>query len=141
MNDIILEQDYKAFLSDIKQRYRSAQLKAAYKVNCEMIQFYWELGKQILEKQLDAKWGTKFLEQLSQDLQKEFPGTQGFSVRNLWFMKQFSQLYPTIVKQAVSQLPWGHIIVLMQQVKDQNARDWYAQNTLKNGSKLAKTLS
>ncbi len=120
-------------MSEIKQRYQSAQLKAAYAVNHEMIQFYWLFGKQILEKQKKSVWGSKFLEQLSKDLQTEFPGTQGFSARNLKFMRQFAQLYPEIGKQPVSQLPWGHIIALMQQVKDSEAREWYASNALKNG--------
>lgn len=134
MSDLILNTEYQVFLSDIKQHYRQAQLKAVYIVNHEMIQFYWNLGLRIIEKQAQATWGSKFLDQLSKDLQTEFKGAQGFSVRNLKFMRQFAQLYPTIGKQPVSQLPWGHIIVLMQQVKDPEARDWYASNVLKNGT-------
>lgn len=135
MNTLFVDTEYQAFLADIKQSYQSAQLKAAHAVNREMIQFYWQLGKQILEKQAEVAWGSKFLEQLSRDLQIEFPGTKGFSVRNLKFMRQFAETYPDseIGKQSVSQLPWGHIIVLMQQVKDTVEREWYANNTLKNG--------
>jgi predicted nuclease of restriction endonuclease-like (RecB) superfamily len=81
-------------------------------------QFYCQLGQMIIEKQAQTAWGSKFLEQLSKDLQADFPGTGGFSKRNLELMRQFAQLYPEIAKQAVSQLPWGHIILLMQQVKD-----------------------
>ncbi len=132
-NQLILEPEYQVFLAHIKKHYQNAQLKAAYTVNCEMIQFYWQLGQMIIEKQAQTAWGSKFLEQLSKDLQVEFPGTTGFSARNLKFMRQFAQLYPAIGKQAVSQLPWGHIIVLMQQVKDPEAREWYANNALKNG--------
>jgi predicted nuclease of restriction endonuclease-like (RecB) superfamily len=133
MISFALESEYQAFLIDIKQHYQKAQLKAAYTVNREMIQFYWQLGQRIIEKQAQTAWGSKFLEQLSKDLQAAFPGTTGFSTRNLKFMRQFAQLYPAIGKQPVSQLPWGHIIVLMQQVKDPEVRDWYANNTLKNG--------
>lgn len=121
MSQFILEPEYQTFLADIKQHYRHAQLKAAYVVNHEMIQFYWQLGRLVIAKQTQTVWGSKFLEQLSKDLQTEFPGTTGFSVRNLKFMRQFAQLYPEIGKQPVSQLPWGHIIVLMQQVKDPEA--------------------
>lgn len=133
MNQLILEPEYQVFLAHIKQHYQKAQLKAAYAVNHEMIQFYWQLGQMIIEKQDQTIWGSKFLDQLSKDLQAEFPGTKGFSTRNLKFMRQFAQLYSEIGKQPVSQLPWGHIIVLMQQVKDPEAREWYAHNTLKNG--------
>ncbi len=133
MSQFLQDTDYQAFLTHIKQHYRSAQLKAAYAVNHEMIQFYWLLGKQILEKQKQAQWGSKFLEQLSHDLQSEFPGTGGFSVRNLKYMRLFAQTYPEIGQQPVAQLPWGHIIVLMEQVKDAEARDWYAANCLQNG--------
>src|SRR5262249_22657000 len=87
-----------------------------------------------IEKQEGALWGSKFLEQLSKDLLSLFPGTKGFSVRNLKFMRQFAEFYPDeIGKQPVSQLPWGHIIVLMQRVKDMQIRDWYIKNTIENG--------
>lgn len=133
MTTVTIDVEYQTFLAEIKQRYRSAQLKAVHAVNREMIQFYWHLGNQILEKQAGAAWGTKFLDQLSKDLQTEFPGTQGFSVRNLKYMRKFAELYPEIGQQPVARLPWGHIIVLMEQVKDPEARAWYANNTLKNG--------
>lgn len=136
MHPLVSDNEYKLFLTEIKQQYRASQLKAAFSVNTEMICFYWNLGGRIIEKQKNTTWGSKFLEQLSVDLRREFPGTQGFSVRNLQFMRQFATLYSEneFAKQAVSQLPWGHIILLMQQVKDSSAREWYAQNTLKNGT-------
>src|SRR5260363_413552 len=115
MEHFAVDTDYQAFLSDIKQHYRSAQLKAVHAVNQQMIQFYWHLGKRILEKQAQAAWGGKFLEQLSQDLRADFPGTQGFSVRNLHYMRKFAALYPEIVQQPVAQLPWGHLVVLIEQ--------------------------
>ena len=133
MSQLTLESEYQAFLVHIKQHYQKAQLKAAYTVNREMIQFYWKLGQMITEKQTQTVWGSKFLEQLSQDLRVEFPGTSGFSVTNLKYMRKFAQLYPEIGQQAVDQLPWGHIVVLMEQVQDPEAREWYANNTLKNG--------
>lgn len=132
-NKLHLEPSYLEFISKIKNRYQSAQLKAASIVNTEMIQFYWQLGIDILEKQQNSVWGSKFLDQLSIDLQKEFAGAKGFSVRNLKFMRQFAELYPdSIRKQPVSQLPWGNIIRLMQKVKDKIALEWYAINTIQN---------
>ncbi|MBP9777723.1 MAG: DUF1016 family protein [Rickettsiaceae bacterium] len=128
-----LNDNYLNFVKEIKLRYQSAQLKAAYSVNIELIEFYWQLGKDIIDKQLHARWGDKFLEQLSLDLQNEFPGTKGFSIRNLKLMRQFAQLFPVSIRQQpVAQLPWGHIAVLMQKVKDNVALEWYAKNTLQN---------
>jgi len=134
MVSFITDGEYEAFLTGIKQHYRNAQLKAVYAVNQEMIQFYWHLGKQIIEQQAHVKWGSKFLSQFSKDMQTEFPGTGGFSVRNLKYMRKFAELYPEIGQQAVAQLPWGHIIVLMEQVKSVEARDWYANSVQKNGT-------
>lgn len=133
MNQLLLDKEYQSFLAEIKHYYKSAQLKAAYAVNQEMIQFYWQLGRQIIEQQAKTKWGSKFLEQLSHDLQKEFPGTAGFSVRNLKYMRKFAKIYVEIGQQPAAQLPWGHIMVLIDQVKDSEAREWYASNALKNG--------
>lgn len=133
LQNLHLEKSYLDFVSEIKKKYQSAQLKAACSVSTVVINFYWQLGKAIIEKQANTSWGSKFLDQLSIDLQHEFVGAKGFSLRNLQLMKQFAELHPSsIAKQAVSQLPWGHIIVLMQKIKDEHAREWYAQNTLQN---------
>ncbi len=130
-----LDADYTQFLTTIKERLKVAQVRAALAANSELIQFYWELGFELVEKQKAHKWGGHFLEQFSQDMRQTFPEMQGFSVRNLQRMKQFATLYSkeAITTQAVSQLPWGHISRLIQMVKDQAVRDWYAQQTIKNG--------
>lgn len=95
--------------------------------------FYWQLGIDLLEKQKSHKWGDHFLEQLSHDM--AFPEMQGFSKRNLEYIRRFASLYPKLefAKQAVSQLLWGHIVRLMQMIKDESQREWYAQQTIKNG--------
>jgi predicted nuclease of restriction endonuclease-like (RecB) superfamily len=130
-----LNQDYKHFLTDIKTRLQTAQIRAALAANSELIQFYWGLGTELIEKQKSHQWGTGFLEQFSHDMREAFPEMQGFSVRNLQRMKQFATLYSniSITTQAVSQLPWGHITRLMQMVKDDTTREWYATQTIKNG--------
>jgi predicted nuclease of restriction endonuclease-like (RecB) superfamily len=130
-----LNKDYKNFFSGIKDRLKTAQIRAALAANSELIKFYWELGTELIEKQKMLKWGEHFLEQFSRDMRQAFPEMQGFSVRNLQRMKQFATLYPelSITTQAVSQLPWGHITRLMQMVKNTSEREWYAQQTIKNG--------
>lgn len=129
------QSEYKTFLQEIKERIKSARLHAVLAVNQELIKFYWETGKAILVKQKTKKWGSKFLDQLSYDLRNEFHEMQGFSKRNLENMRGFASLYPKLefAKQAVSQLPWGHIVRLIQTIKDNQEREWYAQQTIKNG--------
>src|SRR5579872_4484033 len=104
-----IDKEYIELLGELKEKIRSAQLRAALAVNHEVISLYWYIGRQIIEKQEKTKWGSKFLVSLSNDLQNTFPGMLGFSVRNLERMRQFSRLYPdlAITTQAVSQLPWG----------------------------------
>lgn len=130
-----LNEDYVDFFSCIKGRLKTAQIRAALAANSELIRFYWELGTDLIEKQKSHQWGSHFLEQLSLDMRKAFPEMQGFSKRNLEYMRRFAQLYPQIefAKQPVSQLPWGHIVRLMQMVKNDVEREWYAQQTIKHG--------
>lgn len=130
-----LDKDYKNFLTSIKERLKTAQIRAALAANSELIKFYWELGTDLIEKQKAFKWGDNFLAQFSQDIKNEFPEMQGFSKRNLEYMRRFALLYPKIefAQQPVAQLPWGHILLLMQEISDENVRDWYAIQTRKNG--------
>jgi predicted nuclease of restriction endonuclease-like (RecB) superfamily len=132
---LILDENYINFITGIKERLRAAQVRAALAANSELIVFNWQLGKDLIEKQKAYKWGDQFLEQFSKDMRQAFPEMRGFSKRNLEYMRRFAQVYPNleITKQAVSQLPWGHIVRLMQMVKDEQIREWYAQQTVKNG--------
>lgn len=130
-----LDTEYKNFLTNIKDRLKKAQIKAALAANSELIKFYWQLGTELIEKQKAFKWGDHFLEQFSNDMRQAFPQMQGFSKRNLQRMRQFAEQYPNllIAPQAVAQLPWGHISLLIHGVKDESIRGWYAQQTIKNG--------
>ncbi len=158
----MLDNAYKDWLIELKQKVRTAQLKAAVAVNTELIMLYWELGKMITDKQ--TAWGSKFLEQLSQDLCTEFPDMQGFSERNLKYCRQFYQFYvPSIEQQVVAQLkqanqtndtsqivspenfitvfrqqpvaqiPWGHNILIFSKSKSADEAEFYAGQTLQNG--------
>lgn len=79
----IISSEYKSWIGELKQRIRQSQVKAAVKVNTELLRLYWELGNDIVERQKNSQWGDGFLKQLSQDLSAEFPEMGGFSVRNL----------------------------------------------------------
>lgn len=135
LKTLVVNQEYIQFVNQLKNHIKSSQIRAALSVNRELIQLYWHIGKQIIEKQKQTKWGSKFLESLSLDLQNSFPGTKGFSVRNLERMRQFAFIYPeqTITTQPVSQLPWGHILILIQRIKDEEPRNWYIEQSLNNG--------
>ncbi len=130
-----LDKEYMEFFSGIKTRLKTAQIRAALAANSELIKFYWELGNDLIEKQKTQKWGAHFLEQFSHDMRQTFPEMQGLSVTNLKRMRLFAQAYPDfeIRAQAVPQLPWGHIVRLMQMIKGNEEREWYAQQTVKNG--------
>lgn len=130
-----LDKEYMDFFSGIKTRLKTSQIRAALAANSELIRFYWELGTDLIEKQKNHQWGSHFLEQFSHDMRQAFPEMQGFSVTNLKRMRLFAQAYPEfeIRAQAVPQLPWGHIVRLMQMIKDEAQREWYANQTIKNG--------
>ena len=102
-----LDDEYFLWLAEVKNRYRSAQLKAAVKVNSEKLAFNWLLGAEIVQKKAEERWGAGVVEQLSRDLQNEFPNTEGFTSRNLWLMKQWYLFYSDVsceekLKQAAS---------------------------------------
>lgn len=92
-HDIHIDADYADWIADIKHRYRSAQVKAAVKVNAEKLLFNWQLGRDLVQKKAEERWGAGVVEQVSLDLNREFPDSTNFSVRNLWYMKQWYQFY------------------------------------------------
>lgn len=125
---------YQTLFKDIKQKILSAQLKAALSVNAEMIFLYWQIGNDIAQKQNVQGWSAGVIPQLSKDLKTEFPNLKGYSERNLGRMLAFYREYPnnTILPQAVAKLPWGHNILLIEKIKDQKIRFWYAEKCIEN---------
>ena len=142
MKDIINITDYKDWLQDLKGKIQQSQIKAAIQVNSELLRLYWQIGKDIVEKQAQAKWGDGFLQTLSADLCKEFPTIKGFSYRNLKSIRQWYLFYnqlDIIGKQLVSQLevslfsiPWGHHIMIMQRCKNTQEALFYVHKTIEN---------
>lgn len=125
---------YIGFLNQIKADIQQAQLRAALSVTHELTSLYWRIGKGLSEKVFEEGWGAKTVERISSDIMSSFPGSSGFSYRNLYFMRQFAEEYPEgISETAVSQIPWGHNIVLLQKVDGLPRRLWYAQQALENG--------
>lgn len=101
-------------------------------VNKELIFMYWHIGKIIVD---NSKWGNKFIDNLSIDLKLEFPGSTGFSVRNLKYMKKMAEEYPDFefVQQVVAQIPQGHNIILLDKVKNIEERKWYIKQSIISG--------
>jgi len=110
---MILKQniDYQNWLNQIKQKIKSAQYRATLSVNSVLLELYWEIGKEIVEKQKFEDWGSGFIEQFALDLRKSFIDIKGFSKRNIYVMRQWYLFYSQqfeFVPQAVAQIPWGH---------------------------------
>ena len=100
---------YNHFLHDLKARIRTARTRAALAVNSELILLYWQIGRDILERQEREGWGTKVIERLATDLRAEFTDMKGFSRANLMYMRSFAATWESeeIVQQLVGQIPWG----------------------------------
>lgn len=128
-------QEYTELLEELKIYLRQAQLKATLSVNSHMVITYWGMGKKILLRQAEQGWGAKVIDNLAKDLKTEFPNMQGISARNLKYMRKFAETYPDfeIVQQAVAQISWGHNTVLMDKLKDNPTRLWYAEKAIENG--------
>lgn len=131
----LLPPEYGPFLEELKERIRTAQLRAAVSVNRELVLLYWHIGQRILSAQAEEGWGTQVVQRLSTDLSTAFPDLKGFSPRNLKYMRTFAQAWPEepIVQQLVAQIPWGHNLRILEAVGDPQIRRWYAEQTLKNG--------
>ena len=126
---------YADWLVDLKTRIHTAQQRAALAVNRELVLLYWQIGQDILARQAAQGWGAKVIERLSQDLRSAFPEMKGFSRANLMYMRAFAAAWPDeqIVQQAVGQLPWGHNLVLLSQLKDPAQRLAYAESAIQHG--------
>lgn len=131
----VISKEYKIFFKEVKERILSAQLKAAAAVNHELITLYWEIGSAVGKKQEKEGWGAKAVEKLAHDLKSSFPHMKGFSIRNIRFMVQFAREYDDceIVKQLVSQIPWGHNILIIQKLNLLEERLWYIKKTIEHG--------
>ena len=115
----LVSQEYKIWLESLKNKFRSSQIKASIKVNTTLLEFYWDLGGQIVQKQEEHKRRSGFLEKLSHDLSAEFPDVKGFSYRNIRFIRQWyifwqqdaAKIENENWQQLVAilfQIPWGH---------------------------------
>ncbi|MBN2642092.1 MAG: DUF1016 family protein [Victivallales bacterium] len=131
----IIPEDYGQFLTEVKERVRSAQYTALQAVNKELIGLYWDIGKMIVARQKGKTWGKAIVQQLAGDLQSEFSGMSGFSSSNLWRMKSFFANYHKAEKLAplVREIGWSHNIVIMERCAEPLQREFYIRMTRKCG--------
>lgn len=156
IHDVKLDEEYTQWLNEIKARYRNAQIKAAVKVNAEQLLFNWQLGQDLVIRKAEERWGSGIVEQVSLDLQAEFPGSKGFSTTNLWYMKQWYQFYAAAIpklQQLVGELqrteqsqdhgidlpgvfmrvPWGHHIQILSKCKNIDEAIFYIVHCASEG--------
>ena len=121
-HDIHIDTEYAEWIAEVKHRYRSAQVKAAVKVNAEKLLWNWQMGRDLVQKKAEERWGAGIVEQVSLDLRREFPDGSNFSARNLWYMKQWYLFYTENMeklKQLVSEiLPSNEYEKKLQQIDD-----------------------
>ena len=128
-------QEYGVFLQEIKTRIIESKIQAARNINRTFVGMYMFIGKMIVEKQQTFRWGKSVVEMLSKDLKNSFPEMTGLSPQNLWVARKFYLEYKTsqILQQLVVEIPWGHNVLIMQKIKDDNERKYYLESTEKFG--------
>lgn len=124
---------YAELLAEVRRRIAASRAKAALSVNRELIELYWQIGREILRRQEERGWGAKVIDQLARDLKGE--GHRGFSPSNLHYMRALAAAWPENenVPQVVGQIPWGHVRSLLDKVKDSGIRLWYADRAVAEG--------
>lgn len=147
MNEILnMKEDaqFKDWVKEIKQRIRQSQIKAAVRVNEELLRLYWDLGEKIVALHAETVWGSGFFTQLSKELSTEFPRMAGFSKRNLETIKRWYLFYHQadgiIAQQLVAQLydvlfavPWGHHCYIISKCSTLEEASFYLHKTIENG--------
>ena len=147
---ITVDSEYKEWIQDVGQRFKRSQIKAAIKVNDEMLRFYWSLGKDISEKGMEAKYGSGFYKMLSKDLTELMPDIRSFSVTNLKYMRYFYETFPDAQNRpqlvddldTIFMIPWGHYRYILNKCRDnQDKALFYVRKTLENGWSRAMLLN
>ena len=158
-HDIRIDGDYAEWIAELKHRYRSAQVKASVRVNAEKLLFNWELGRDLEQKKAEERWGAGVVEQVSLDLQREFPNAEGFSALNLWYMKRWYLFYnqaDTKLYQAGKEIPntklhqtgaefpapfalvpWRHHVEIISKCKSVDEALFYIGKTIEQGMSRA----
>lgn len=156
---VVASSEYRDFIAGLKTRVLSARVSAARAVNRDLVLLYWDIGQAIVEKQQALRWGESVIEMVSEDLRRAFPDTRGFSVQNVWRMKQFYLAHTAkgflsqvvremrtdgatrqqvselsqVVREMAAQVPWGHHANALAAIADPAARLYYLRATARFG--------
>ncbi|SRR3989339_202955 len=130
-----MPEDYAPLLANLKKQISQTRFRVILSSNTVMVILYWDIGKQILDKQEKHGWGAKIIDRLSFDLRESFPDMKGFSPRNLKYMRAFANAWSRrkIVQEVLAQLPWYHNIALLEKLKSEKERLWYAVKAYQYG--------
>jgi hypothetical protein len=130
-----LNSEFAIWINSLKEKVHSARQKIAFSINSQLLELYWEIGKEVNEKITNAHWGTNVIEKIATELSSEFPDIKGFSRRNIYAIRQWYLFYAQkyeFVPQAVAQIPWGHNRLIISKIKDLQIAEFYAEQCLKN---------
>lgn len=123
---------YNSWLVELKERIYTAQQRATLAVNRELVLLYWQIGRDILDRQAEQGWGAKVIERLAHDLRTTFTQMKGFSPRNLKYMRTFANTWSDMefVQEVLAQLPWYHQLALLDKLDNNEKRIWYAKKAI-----------
>ena len=127
--------EFASWINSLKKKVQSARQKIAFSINSQLLELYWEIGKDVDSKLKSSNWGTNIIDKISSELTSEFPDIKGFSRRNIYAIRQwylfYSQKYE-FVPQDVAQIPWGHNRLIISKIKDIQIAEFYIEQCLKN---------
>jgi len=147
---IVNDSQFKKWIAEIKVRVKRSQIKAAVQANSEMLHLYWDIGKDIVDKEAETEWGSGFYSSMSKALKTEFSEMSGFSVTNLKYMKRFYLFYfdkdqnrqqPVDDLEQLYSIPWGHQILLFTKCQSVEEAMFYVHKTIENGWSRAMLLN
>lgn len=136
MNGEINISDFSAWLAALKAKIHTVRNKLAFSLNTQILELYWEIGRDIAERQEKSGWGSGFIERIATELKHEFPEIKGFSRRNVYAILQWYKFYSLkypFVPHCVAQIPWGHNRLIITKIKDVEEAEFYCRATAQNG--------
>jgi predicted nuclease of restriction endonuclease-like (RecB) superfamily len=136
MEKQIDKSDFVLWIKELKSKIHEAKRKVAFSVNTQLLELYWEIGKDISFKRENSDWGSNFIVAIEVELRREFPEMKGFSRRNLYAILQWYTFYSAkyqFVPHTVAQIPWGHNRLIISKIKSVEEAEFYCKATIKNG--------
>lgn len=136
MQNELNKSEFVLWVNELKSKIHEAKRKVAFSITSQLLELYWEIGKDICVKQQTSNWGNSLIEQIAAELKLEFPEMKGFSRRNLYAIKQWYSFYSLkyqFVPQCVAQIPWGHNRLIITKIKEIGKAEFYCRETIRNG--------